>query len=123
MKKMLLSVVFLTAWGGAGAFAFESMEEKAAKEMAKYNQTGEFEQCIRYNSINKTTILDDTKIIFELKNNKQMLNTMNSQCKSLYFEKHFSMTPSGNRLCAKDVIATPRATCMLGSFELLEEKS
>lgn len=123
MKKLLLSVVFVTVWGGAAAFAYETMEQKAAKEMAKYNQTGETEKCIRYNMIKKTTILDDTKILFELKNNKYLLNTMNSECKSLYFEKQFSMSPSGNRVCTKDVISTPRATCLLGSFEVLEEKS
>lgn len=123
MKKMLLSVVFVIACGSVGAFAYESMEQKTAKEMAKYNQTGEFEQCIRYNMIDKTTILDDTKIIFELKNDKHLLNTMNSECRSLYFEKQFSMPSSGNKICAKDVISTRRATCMLGKFEVLEEKS
>ncbi len=123
MKKMLLlSVVFVTAWGGVAAFAFESMEQKAAKEMAKYNQTGEFERCISYSLIDKTTILDDTRILFELKNNRYLLNTMNSECKSLYFEKKFNMTPNGNKLCAKDMISTPRATCLLGSFEILEKK-
>ena len=123
MKKILLpAVMFVIAWGGATAFAFESMEQKTAKEMAKYNQTGEFENCISYSLINKTTILDDTKILFELKNNKYLLNTMNSECKNLYFEKQFTMSPNGNKICAKDVIATPRATCLLGSFEVLEKK-
>jgi len=123
MKKMFLPVVFAIAWGGSGALAYETKEEKTAKEMAKYNQTGEYEKCIRYNMIDKTTILDDTKIIFELKNNKNLLNTMNSECTSLYFEKQFSMPSSGNKICAKDLISTRRDTCMLGAFEVLEDKS
>jgi len=123
MKKMLSSVVLCVTWGGAGALAFESMEERTAKELGKYNQTGNFEQCIAYNLIEKTTVLDNTKIIFELKNDKVMLNTMKSNCARLGIERKFSFPVSTNRLCGKDVISTINGTCNLSDFQILEKKS
>ena len=122
MNKLLLSVVVFCTWGAAGAMAFESMEERAAKEMAKYTQTGEFEKCVSYNMIKKTVILDDSNILFELKNDKYMLNTMKSECKKLAFEKQFSYAVSNNKICGKDIISTRRGTCSLSSFEILDKK-
>lgn len=124
MKKILILSLGCLAVGMASATAYETMAQKAAnKEFAKYNQTGEFEKCINNNKIKKTVVVDDSKIIFEMKNNKFMLNTLNKECNSLAFERSFNYGVSNNKLCKKDVIQTRHATCLLSEFEVLEEKS
>lgn len=124
MKKILILSLGCLAVGITSAMAYETIAQKAAnKEFAKYNQTGEFEKCIRNNQIKKTVVVDDTKIIFEMKNNKFMLNTLNKGCDSLAFDRSFNYGVSNNRICKKDIIQTKRATCLLSEFEILEEKS
>ena len=77
MNKILLTIVGVLAWASAGASAADTTAMKAAKEeLAKFNQTGQFERCISQNAIKNATIIDDTKIMFELRNNKYVLNTL-----------------------------------------------
>ncbi|MDG1709430.1 MAG: hypothetical protein P8H03_11745 [Emcibacteraceae bacterium] len=123
MKKTIIMAIGCLAIGSS-AMAYETIAQKAAnKEFAKYNQTGTFEKCIKYNMIKKNVVIDDTKIIFKMKNNNIVMNTLNSQCHSLAFERKFNFGVSNNRICEKDLIHTRRDTCLLSKFETLEEKS
>lgn len=124
MKKLMIlllgCVPFMTS-----AMAQETIAQRAAKkEMAKYNQTGEFEKCIYRNQIRKTVIIDDSNILFQMRGKKYMLNTIPKGCNGLEFERQFAMPVRNNRLCEKDFITTFRgATCMLSQFEVLDKKS
>ena len=82
MKKiLLLTLGCLTMISAASA---QTRAQKAVdKKLAKYNQTGEFVNCIRRNMIKKMVVVDDTKILFELKGNKAMLNTLDKKCTGL----------------------------------------
>lgn len=124
MSKNILSIFFIFTLGGASVLAQETTAEKAALEkFSKYEQTGESTRCINYNMIERSTIVDDTKIMFELKGNKTVLNTLNNECRNLSFDRQFTLNPNSNKVCAKDMISTRRGPCSLGQFETLEEKS
>lgn len=123
MKKTVIIALGCLAIG-TSAMAYETIAQKAAnKEFAKYNQTGIFEKCIKHNMIKKTVVIDDTKIIFEMKNKKFVMNTLKSKCNGLAFDRSFNFGVSNNRICEKEVIQTRRDVCMLSKFEILEEKS
>ena len=95
MNKILLTIVGVLAWASAGASAADTTAMKAAKEeLAKFNQTGQFERCISQNAIKNATIVDDTKIMFELRNNKYVLNTLKAECTRLGIDRQF-VYPSG----------------------------
>lgn len=124
MNKNIFSIFCIVTLGGASALAQGTTAEKAALEkFSKYEQTGEFTNCINYNMIEKTTIVDDTRIMFELKGNKTVLSTLNNECRNLSFDRQFAYSPNANKVCAKDMISTKRGSCSLGQFETLEEKS
>lgn len=123
MKKiLLLTLGCLTMISAASA---QTGAQKAVdKKLAKYNQTGEFVNCIRRNMIKKMVVVDDTKILFELKGNKAMLNTLDKKCTGLAMFRQFSFGVQNNRVCDTDIITTRQsAICNLSDFEVLEEKS
>lgn len=104
----------------------ETGSERYEKEMAKYKQTEKFENCIFNRSIKRTKVLDDSNIIFEMRNDRVYLNTLNNRCPSLRFSRQFAYKPTNNRLCGYDIISVfdssgPKGSCGLGQFELLEK--
>ena len=123
MNKVTLLALGCFSLGIVSASGETTAQKAAAKEFAKYNQTGEYKKCISNRLIDKTVIGDDTKIIFEMKNNKFMLNTLKSECRNLNLDRKFNFSVNGGKVCGKDVISTRVAACMLSDFEILEEKS
>lgn len=121
MNKVILLALGCFSVGIVGASAETTAQKAAAKEFSKYSQTGEFTKCISNRLIDKTVIVDDTKIIFEMKNNKFMLNTLKSECKNLNLDRKFNFAVNGGKVCGKDVISTRVAACMLSDFEVLEK--
>ncbi|MCC3860480.1 hypothetical protein [Pseudemcibacter aquimaris] len=123
MKKTLVLLIGCLAIGNS-AIAYETAAQKAAKKkLDRYNQTGTFENCINYKNIKKSVVIDNNRILFELRGNKTVLNTMDNRCESLEFERQFNYAVRNSKLCAKDVIYARRDTCMLSQFEVLEKKS
>ena len=125
MLKKILFTGIVFAIGTSGAFFF-FFEERFAKAMEKYKQTGEFQNCIINNQIKRTRVLDDIHIIFEMNGNRAYLNTLDSKCPNLGFERSIKYTSHGNQLCSTDVITVVRphdtgAPCFLGKFETLEK--
>ena len=112
--------VSLTA---TAAMAYDPVGDRAAKELAKYNQTGEFEKCISYRDIKRTKVLGDDKILFEMKHNKFLLNTMSTSCNRLGVDRQFVFQNGNAKICARDIVSTARGGCNLSEFEILEEKS
>lgn len=122
MKKILIVILGCLSIGSVASA--QTIAQKAAdKEFAKYNQTGQFEKCIHHNNVKKMVVIDDTKILFKLRNNKFALNTLNSQCRGLAMFRQFTFGVNTNRICGTDVIQTRRDICQLSDFEILEEKS
>lgn len=116
---LVTTVIMASNWAVAG----EITAIKAAKEkLDKYIPTGEFEKCINQSEIRKTTIIDDTRILFELRNNKTYLNTLDGVCNRLGTNRQFSYPPSKGKLCNTDMISTENGPCGLGEFEILNEK-
>ena len=104
----------------------ETGSARYEKEMIKYKQTEMFENCIFNRSIKRTKVLDDSNIIFEMRNNRVYLNTFNQRCPPLRFSDQFAYKPTNNRLCNFDIISVfdssgPKGSCGLGKFELLEK--
>lgn len=125
MLKSLMSAVCLIVLMTTSVSA-DTGAERYAKEMAKYKQTDTFENCIRHQSIKRTKVLDDNHIIFEMRNKKFFLNTLERKCPRLGFERAISYTVRGGRLCNVDFVSVLDplgigATCFLGKFEALEK--
>lgn len=127
MKKILLLTIGLlsmvsTTFAQTGVVT--GAQKGVNKEMAKYNQTGEFQKCIKNNTIRRMIVVDDTKILFKLKGNKAVLNTLDKKCTGLAMYRQFGLNVQNNRVCNTDVITTRQnAICNLSDFEILEEKS
>ena len=123
MKKMLFPLVTTIALVSTCAMAEEITAIKAAKEkLDKYIPTGEFVKCINQSEIQNATIIDDTRILFELRNNKTYLNTLDGVCSRLGTNRQFAYPPSRSKICSTDMISTERGPCGLGEFEILKEK-
>lgn len=105
----------------------EDIEEP--EELAKYNRTGEFINCIDTHRVRNANVLDNQHIIFEMRGGRDYLNQLPYRCSQLGFHESFSYTLRGlNKLCNVDFITVitstgPGASCGLGKFEKLEKKS
>ncbi len=124
MRILLTSIAVFSLCLGV-SFA-KTSAERYEDEMAKYKRTDMFEKCIRHNSIKRTKVLDDTHIIFEMRNGQVYLNTLTNNCRPLGFTRQFAVNVRNNRLCDVDFISvldsmTSYGSCGLGKFELLEE--
>ena len=125
MNRLLITSVSIFTLCIGISFA-ETKAERYEKVMAKYTQTETFKNCIPNRSIKSTIVLDDSNIIFEMRNKEVYLNTLDHKCHSLAFTRQFAYSPTGNRLCGYDIISVfdsmgPRGSCGLGKFELLEK--
>lgn len=122
-KLLVVSISLFTLCIGI-SFA-ETKAERYEKEMAKYKQTETFENCIPNRSIRSTKVLNESNILFEMRNRTVYLNTLDHRCPSLRFSEQFAYRPTNNRLCGNDIISIfdssgPKGSCGLGKFELLE---
>ena len=125
MLKKLMFTAFIFALGTSVGFS-ETNEDRFAKEMEKYKQTGEFENCITNSQIRRTLVLDDIHILFLMNGSRAYLNTLDHKCPGLGFERRIKYTVRGNQLCSTDVVNVLRphdigAPCFLGKFEKLEK--
>lgn len=130
MRKIFISLVCCVGLGITFSAFAETDAERGAKELAKYNQTGEFKKCINFSLIKNTKVIDDNRIVFEMKHRKYMLNTLKSECRKLAYNNNFAIAPMSNRVCGSDMInvvsslsgGAGGAACLLGEFEVLEKR-
>tara|TARA_R110002096_G_scaffold428927_1_gene641262 strand:- start:92948 stop:93346 length:399 start_codon:yes stop_codon:yes gene_type:complete len=126
MLKTLICTASFFALGFMASNA-QTNTERYDKEMAKYKQTNTFENCVRPSLIKQTKVLDDQHIIFEMRNNRVYLNTLDHKCSRLGFERSITYNVRGGRLCSTDVVSVLDTTvgagpgCFLGKFEILEK--
>lgn len=127
MSRILI-IGALTFFANIGiSFAEEEKSDRYQKQMAKYEKTGEFENCVSVSRIRSTKVLDDNHIIFEMRGNKAYLNTLDRRCNSLGFRRQIAYNVRNNRICNVDFFNVidnfgSIATCGFGKFEALEEK-
>jgi hypothetical protein len=111
----------------ASSFAFAENSKRYTKEMAKYDQAGEFKNCIKPYNIKNTNVLDNNHILFEMRGKRYLLNKLDNECHSLGFNRSFGYTARGGNLCGNDIITVldngdSRGACGLGKFEVLNKK-
>lgn len=123
MKKLVLGLAVL---GFAAGLPLAFADDDLPEGLEGYRLAGETESCVSTTRIDRTSVLDDYNIIFEMNGNKTYLNRLNSRCPQLGFEDSFMYKISGSQLCRGEIITVlhngePGASCSLGTFELLEE--
>ena len=81
--------------------------------------------CVQTYQIRSTKVLNDSVVLFELKDRTVWRNTLKYACPSLAFEARFSYKISGSSLCRMDTIRVLRnfgstldegASCSLSAF-------
>ena len=115
----------------AGCATESDQDREPPEELAKYNVTGETEQCLSLTSIRQSKPLDDYNILFETRGNETYLSRLPTRCSGLGFNRAFTYSTSLTKLCNTDIItvidsnnpSSRRGSCGLGIFEKLEEKS
>ena len=85
------------------------------------------EHCISLNRIDRTEILDDQHILFEMRDDTTYLNTLANRCPGLEIEQTFMYRTAISQLCDLDIITVlrndfqfgmaPGPSCGLGMFE------
>lgn len=121
---MSLSVLSLSAFGSES----EKKNDKVAKALLKYTETGEEKLCISVRRVKTSRVLDDKNILFIMKGKKAYLNTLPRKCGRLGFEKAFGYRLHNSRLCNVDLITVIDTmgmngpTCGLGKFKQYEKK-
>lgn len=127
MKKLVLGFAVLGFAFGLGPAVSQAVaDDDLPEDLEGYQLTGETKTCISTRRIDRTSVLDDENILFEMNGNKVYLNRLNSRCPNLAFEGSFMYQISGTRLCRGEIITVLHsgergASCSLGTFELLEE--
>ncbi len=125
VKKSHVVLVFVLSMFLVPAFAMadDAKEDKLAKALKKYEKTGKVERCISVNRIDRSDVIDDYHILFEMKGKKAYLNKLPRRCSRLGFERAFSYKLHNSRLCNVDIITVFDSTggiqgpsCGLGKF-------
>ncbi|MCF6214699.1 MAG: DUF6491 family protein [Emcibacter sp.] len=125
VKKTYVVLAFVLSMFLVPAFAMadDAKEDKLAKALEKYEKTGKVERCISVNRIDRSNVIDDYNILFEMKGKKAYLNKLPRRCSRLGFERAFSYKLHSGRLCNVDIITVFDSTggiqgpsCGLGKF-------
>jgi hypothetical protein len=104
-------------------------EDKPAKELEKYNRTGQYETCLTVNRIRETQILNNKQILFKMNGDETYLAEPKS-CPGLSRGLALSYDATINQLCNITTItlldaSSPvpsRGSCGIERFEKLEKK-
>ena len=94
--------------------------------------TGSSERCIQIKDIRRTEVVDDSNILFYLRNKQVYNNRLPHRCGGLAQADAFKYETSQSELCNVDIISVlnsstgellPGASCGLGLFEPVDPKS
>ncbi|MHA7872858.1 MAG: DUF6491 family protein [Hyphococcus sp.] len=118
---MTLSAFSLAASIGAAKASDEGL-------LAGYEKTGETTRCIPLTQLRGSDPVDDTAMLFELRNGEMYLNELRGKCIGLKRNDRYSFQTTQNQICVGDVIVisnragtVPLGSCGLGEFEALAE--
>jgi Family of unknown function (DUF6491) len=85
-------------------------------------------ECLPLREIKSQQAIDDSNIVFTLRNGKSYKNTLDAQCWGLKFENRFSIESQAGQMCKMDQIRviqsvdiadhfrSPGSSCTLGYF-------
>lgn len=114
VKIITAALVFATA---AMAYTATAYAEEHMKEA---------EHCISLNRIQSSTVIDDRRILFEMRGGDFYLNELPHKCPGLDFEEAFMYRTSIGQLCDMDIVTVlinagfglqSGASCGLGMFQ------
>jgi len=108
----------LALWLGALTLLLGGCSDDAASTDANAVPAGNG-VCLPVNQIDRTDILDDSAILFYMKDGKTWLNTMRFPCPSLKIEGGFTYQPDTQEICsnAQTIRVVPSGgLCELGQF-------
>ncbi|HEU4616906.1 MAG TPA: DUF6491 family protein [Gammaproteobacteria bacterium] len=131
MKTNLASVVAAASLGMILAAATAAADDKEDKDKKDADEGGTT-SCVQLSRVRNTTVIDDSTILFQLRNGDILLNHLPNRCPTLGQEKRFSYRVTANRLCDTDTITVlqdfglglgPSATCQLGEFNPITKEA
>lgn len=102
---------------------------KADERLAAFEATGRIEKCLPIAQIERAEVLDGRTLLFEMRSGRYYVNRLPYGCPGLGVHDSFAYkTRATPQLCDTDSItvietAGPGASCPLGEFEELTEKS
>ncbi|HET8697338.1 MAG TPA: DUF6491 family protein, partial [Gammaproteobacteria bacterium] len=105
---------------GAGAPAQQGSDDRDTRER----------DCIGYQQIESTDVVDDETILFRMRGRQIYVNDLPNKCPELRAEDRFMYRSSTSQLCSLDTITVlndigfgfrPGATCGLGKFVPVDE--
>ena len=127
MKKISIAVIMMTA-GCASGGAYE-MSEKTAESLAKFERTGEFQNCLNVSQIDGITPLDERHFLVRYGVSKYYLNELPRSCFGAgRAGNRLQYTVYGGQICRNEIVHVVDNTtgmaggaCGLSSFERLEK--
>ncbi len=108
----------------------EGMSEAAARRLAGFDRTGEFENCIPIRNISSITPLDDRHFLVRTGVSRYYLNVVNGRCSNAARPSNrLQYRTSVASLCQNEIITVVDnvqgftvGSCGLGAYERLERK-
>lgn len=100
--------------------------DKAKEILAKYEKTGEVQNCLSLRAVRDTDALDDYTLLVEA-GGSVYLSELHGRCIGLEREQRYTRSSPQARMCKGDIIqvidlnGTPLGSCSLGDFEELRE--
>ncbi len=126
--RLLMSAIFFFVFTNSYIMADDAKEDKLAKALTNYQNTGDVKDCISVSSVRSTDVIDDQHILFKARGRKAYLNKLPSHCPRLGIEKRIAYRVTVGRLCNVDTITVLYAMsnfsgpgCGLGKFEVYEK--
>jgi len=89
-----------------------------------YAQPTPHNMCIDATSIEGTTVVDDSHVLYRMKNGKVWENTLRAACPNLKFYQGFAEVIEAGQICAnaqKITVLQSGNPCFLGDFTLKSE--
>ena len=130
MKTISAALLGFGAFALAAAYAADTTKTADPPELAKYNRTGKFENCITNHQISSMRILNKKQILIEMHGGGVDYLAEADHCPSLNRNLTLVYDATIDELCNTTIIhladvsspVSQRGTCGIDRFERLEKK-
>lgn len=111
-------------------FAQQDNDDSAAKDDTP--ESTELERCVRLQQIDRTEVVDDSTILFYMRDGRILRNNLPQRCPDLKNQDQFMYRVSLPSLCDLDIITVlnrigpgfmPGASCGLGKFQPISKET
>ena len=125
----LMGVLIICGAQFVGVAQAEEISNAAAKRLAQFERTGEFDSCLPLRSIREIKPLDDTHFLIRVGVRNYYLNVMSGRCSNAARSSYrLQYTTSLSQLCRHEIVKVVDNTsgftagsCAFGDFERLEK--